>query len=108
MTLSYAESDQLQSAFVDSQRGITELKHIVVKKLGDDKSENPRLRFCDFLKAQVVQLTSDLYNKFQQEAFNLVMRLKRKDKQQQILQQAIVTTVRVPRTARPQPCTSIL
>ena len=76
MTSSLTESN-LQSALAESQRGITELKHIVVKKLSDDKSDNPRLGFCDFLKVEVVQLTSDLYDEFQQEIFNLVMRLKR-------------------------------
>ena len=35
---SLADSD-LQSALAESQRGITELKHIVVKKLSDDKPE---------------------------------------------------------------------
>ena len=48
----------------------------MVKKLSDDKPDNPRLGFCDFLKVEVVQLTSDLYDKFQQETCNLVMTLK--------------------------------
>ena len=54
----------------------------MVKKF-EDKPDNPRLGFCDFLKVEVVQLTSDSYDKFQLETFNLVMRLKRRDKQQQ-------------------------
>ena len=43
---------------------------------------NPRLRFCDFLKVQVVQLTSDSYDEFQPETFNLVMILKCRDNHQ--------------------------
>ena len=39
VTSSDAESD-LQSALAESQRGITELKDIVVKKLSDDKPDN--------------------------------------------------------------------
>ena len=69
VTSSLADSN-LQSALVESQRGITELKDIVAKKLTDDKPDNPRLGFCDFLKVEVVQLTSDSYDKFQQEIFN--------------------------------------
>ena len=88
MTSSLAESN-LQSALAESQRGITELKDIVVKKLSDDKSDNPRLGFCHFLKVEVVQLTSDSYDKFQQETFNLVMRLTRRDKLQQMYQHTI-------------------
>ena len=76
MTSSLADSD-FQSALMESRRGITKLKDIVGKKLTD----NPRLGFCDFLKVEVVQLTSDSYDKFQQEMFNLLMRLKRSDKQ---------------------------
>ena len=76
VTSSLADSD-LQSALAESQMGITELKDIVVKKFGD----NPRLEFCDFLKVEVVQLTSGSYDKFQQETFNLYMRLKHRDKQ---------------------------
>ena len=72
----------LQAALVKSQREITELKDIMVKKF-EDKSDNPRLGFCDFLKMKVVQLTRDSYDEFQQETFNLLMRLKRRDKQQQ-------------------------
>ena len=87
VTSSKADSD-LQSALVESQRGITELKDIVVKKLSDDKPDDLRLGFCDFLKVEVVQLTSDLYHEFQQETFNLVMRLKCRDKQQQRFQHA--------------------
>ena len=52
------------------------------KTLTDNKAGNPRLGFCDFLKVEVVQLTSDSYDEFQQEIFNLVMRLKWSDKQQ--------------------------
>ena len=88
MTSSLADSN-LKSALAESQRVITGLKDIVVKKLSDDKPDDPRLGFCDFLKVEVVQLTSDLYDEFQQETFNLVMRLKRRDKQQQRYQLAI-------------------
>ena len=55
---SLANSD-LQAALAESQREITELKDIVVKKFGEDKPDNPRLGFCDFLKVEVVQLKSD-------------------------------------------------
>ena len=82
VTSSLADSD-LQLALVESQRGITELKYILAKKLTDHKPNNPRLRFCNFLKVEVVQLTSNSYDEFQQETFNLVMRLKRRYKQQQ-------------------------
>ena len=78
---SFADSD-LQAALAESQRGITELKDIVVKKF-KDKPDNPRLGFCDFLKVEVVQLTSDSYDEFQQETFNFLMVLKCRDKQQQ-------------------------
>ena len=71
VTSSLADSD-LQAALAELQRGITELKDIVVKKF-EDKPDNPRLGFCDFLKVEVVQLTSDSYDKFQQETFNLVI-----------------------------------
>ena len=74
-----------------SQRGITELKDIVVKKFGDEKPDDPRLGFCDFLKLEVVQLTSDSYDEFQQETFNLLMRLKHRDKQQQRYQHRMHT-----------------
>ena len=84
MTSSLADSD-LQSALAESQRGITDLKDIVVKKFSDEKPDDPRLGFCDFLK--VVQLTSNSYDKFQQETFNLLMRLKHRDKQHQRYQQ---------------------
>ena len=57
VTSSLADSD-LQSALAESQRWITELKDIVVKKLSDDKPDDPRLGFCDFLKVEVVQITS--------------------------------------------------
>ena len=77
---SSADSD-LQSALMESRRGITELKDIVAKKLTDDKADNPQLGFCDFLKVEVVQLTSNSYDEFQQETFNLVMRLQWSDKQ---------------------------
>ena len=66
---SLADSDH-QSAFAELQRGITELKDIVVKKFCDDKPNNPRLGFCDFPKVEVIQLTSDSYDKFQEETFN--------------------------------------
>ena len=65
----------LQSTLVESRRGITKLKDIVVKKMTDDKPDNPRLGCCDFLKVEVVQLTSDSYDEFQKETFNLVLRL---------------------------------
>ena len=42
---SLVDSD-LQAALAESQRGITELKDIVVKKF-EDKPDNPRLGFCD-------------------------------------------------------------
>ena len=77
MTSSLADSG-LQAALAESQKGITD---IVVKKFGDEKPYDPRLGFCDFLKVEVVQLTSDSYDEFQQETFNLLMRLKRRDKQ---------------------------
>ena len=72
--------------------GITELKDIVVKKF-EDKPDNPRLGFCDFLKVEVVQLTSNSYDKFQQETFNLLMRLKCRDKQQQRYQHGTGTSM---------------
>ena len=65
MTSSLADSN-LQSALAESQRGITDLKD-VVKKLSDDKRNDPSLGFCDFLKVEVVQLTSNPYDRFQQE-----------------------------------------
>ena len=58
VTSSLADSD-LQSALAESQRGISELKDIVDKKLSDYKPDNPRLGFCDFLEVEVVQLTID-------------------------------------------------
>ena len=64
VTSSLAHSD-LQSAVTSSQRRITELKDIVVKKFGN-KPDNPGLGICDFLIVEVVQLTSDSYEKFQQ------------------------------------------
>ena len=66
VTSSLAYSD-LQAALAELQRGITELKDIVVKKFSDEKPDDPRLGFCDFLKVEVVQLTSDSYDKFQQK-----------------------------------------
>ena len=60
---SLADSD-IQSALVESQRGIIELKEIVAKRLSDDKPDNPRLSFCDFLQVEVIQLTSDSYEEF--------------------------------------------
>ena len=92
VTSSLADSD-LQSALAKSQRGITELKDIVVKKFSDGKPDNPRLGFCDFLKVEVVQLTSDSYDEFQQETCNLLMRLKRRDKQQKRYQHRISTSM---------------
>ena len=77
VTSSLTDSD-LQAALAKLQRGITELKDIVVKKF-EDKPDNRRLGFCDFLKVEVVQLTSESYDEFQQETFNLLMRLKRRD-----------------------------
>ena len=65
VTSSLADSD-FQSALVESQRGITELKDIVAKKLADDKADNPRLGFCGFLQVELVQLTIDTYDEFQQ------------------------------------------
>ena len=56
VTSGLADSD-FHAALAKSQTGITELKDIVVKKFGDEKPDDPRLGFCDFLK--VVQLTSD-------------------------------------------------
>ena len=82
---------------MESRRGVTELKDIVAKKLTDDKPDNPRLGFCDFLKVEVVQLTSDSYDEFQQETFNLLMRHKHRDKQQQRYQHEIGTSM--PQTA---------
>ena len=70
VTSSLADSD-FQSVLMESRRGITELKGIVAKKLTDDKPDNPRLDFCDFLKVEVVQLTSDSYDEFQRETFNV-------------------------------------
>ena len=77
------------SALAESQRRITELKDIVVKKFGEEKPGDPRLGFCDFLKVEVVQLISDSYDEFQQKTSNLLMRLKRRDKQQQKYQHGI-------------------
>ena len=70
VTSSLADSD-LQSALAESRWGITELKDIVVKKLTYDKPDDPRLGFCDFLKVEVVQLTSNSYDEYEQETFNL-------------------------------------
>ena len=81
--MSSLANSNLQAALAESQRGITELKDNVVKTFGDEESDDPRLGFCDFLKVEVVQLTSDSYDEFQQETFNLLMRLKHRDKQQQ-------------------------
>ena len=83
----------MTQSIAESQRGITELKDIVVKKFGDEKPDDPRLGFCDFLKVEVVQLTSDSYDGFQQETFNLLMRLKRRDKQQQRYQHGMGTSM---------------
>ena len=65
----------------------------MVKKLSDDKPDDPRLGFCDYYKVEVVQLKRDSYDEFQQETFNLVMRLKRRDKQQQRYQHTIGTSI---------------
>ena len=92
VTSSLSDSD-LQATLAKSQRGITELKDIVVKKLGDEKPDDPRLGFCDFLKVEVVQLTSDSYDEFQQETFNFLMRLKHRDKQQQKYQHRMGTSM---------------
>ena len=79
VTSSFTDSD-FQSALMESQRGITELKDIMAKKLTDDKADNPGLGFCDFLKVEMVQLTRDSHDEIQQEMFNLLMRLKQSDK----------------------------
>ena len=92
VTSSLADSD-LQSALVESQRGITEFKDIVVKKLSDDKPDNSRQGFCNFLKVEVLQVTSKSYDEFQQVTFNLVIRLRRRDKQQQMYQHPIGTSL---------------
>ena len=90
MTSSLADSDlQLLLNRRGRVKRVAELKDIMVKKFGDDKPDNPRSDFCDFLKVEVVQLTSDSYDEFQQETFNLLMRLKRRDKQQQRYQHRI-------------------
>ena len=60
---------KVQSALAEYQRGITELKDIVVKKFSDDKLEYPRLGFCDFLKVEVVQLTSNSCDEFQHSTY---------------------------------------
>ena len=73
VTSSFADS-----ALVESRRGITKLKDIVAKKMTDDKADNPRLGFYDFLKVEMVQRTSDSYHEFQQET--LLMRLQQSDK----------------------------
>ena len=44
---SLADSD-LQASLAESQRGIPELKDIVIKKFGEEKPDDPRLGFCDF------------------------------------------------------------
>ena len=109
VTSSLADSG-LHSALVGSRRGITELRDIVAKKLTDEKPDNPRLGFCDFLKVEVVQLTSDSFDEFQQETFNLVMSLKRRDKQQQTYQHGISPSTSVYNQASnltPVPCVSL-
>ena len=73
--------------------GDNQLKDIVVKKFCDEKPDDPRLGFCDFLKVEVVQLTSDSYDEFQQETFKLLMRLKHRDKQQQRFQHGMGTSM---------------
>ena len=98
--LSLAESD-LQSALAESQRVITELIGKVVKKLSDDKPDNPRLGFCDFIKVEVVQLTSDSYDEFQQETFNLVRDLHVGTNSKCTDTHYAQVWPRLPRTARP-------
>ena len=88
---SLAESN-LQTALAESQREITDLKDIVVKKFEDKPASTIGLGFCDFLKVEVVQLTSNSYDKFQQETFNLLMRFKHRDKQQQRYQHGMATS----------------
>ena len=44
---SLADSD-LQASLAESQRGIPELKDIVIKNFGEEKPDDPRLGFCDF------------------------------------------------------------
>ena len=39
----------------------------MVKKLSDDKPDGQRLGFYDFLKVEVVQLTSDSYDELLEE-----------------------------------------
>ena len=92
VTSSFPDSD-FQSALVESWRGITELKDIVAKKLTDDKADNPHLGFCDSLKVEVVQLTSNSYDEFQQETFNLLIRLKRSEKLQRYHHRMGMSTV---------------
>ena len=70
VTSNLADSD-LQAAIAESQRRITELKDIVVKKF-EDKPDNPRLGFCDFLKVEVVQLTSNSYDKISTRDIQLI------------------------------------
>ena len=89
--MSSLANSELQGALAELKRGITKLKDIVVKKF-EDKSDNPRLGFRDFLKVEVVQLTGDSHEKFQQETFNL-MRLKHRDKQQQRYQHGMGTSM---------------
>ena len=63
VTSNLADSD-LPSTLAELQRGIRvqSLIDIVVKKFSDDKPDDPRLGFCDYLKVEVVQLTSDSYD----------------------------------------------
>ena len=79
MTSSLADSN-LQAALEKSE-GNNRVTDIMVKKFGDDKPADPILGFCDFMKVEVVQLTNDSYDEFQQDTFNLLMRLKHRDKQ---------------------------
>ena len=86
VTSSLAYSN-LQSALAEYQRGITVLKYIVVKKLSDCKPDDPRLGFCGFLKVEVVQQVTRTMS------FNLVIRIKRRNKQQQRYQHTISTSM---------------
>ena len=107
VTSSIADSN-LQSALAESQRRITELRDMVVKKLSDDKPDDPRLGFFDFLKVEVLQLTSDSNDEFQQETFNLVRLNRRTSSSKGSNMHQAPVWPRPPRTARPRLHTSIL
>ena len=98
VTSSLADSD-LQSCRISEEDNRVK-RHCIIKLI-DDKLDNPRLGFSGFLKVKVVQLTSDSYDKFQQETFNLMMRIKHRDKQQQRYQHAIDTSMAQAATYRP-------